>query len=572
MTVDVERPREFAVDVAFDGGTQSEVYESLAAPVVEEALSGGWGTVLAYGQTGTGPSLFLLVEMMSPGKSYSMGLLDRVSATAQEDEGIVPRALRRIFQSDYQVTMSFYQIYREQIHDLLAPPPASRRKRDALSFGWEPTTKNGDLQVREHPVSGFYVEGLRSYVVQNVTEALALVDCGLEHRTLAPTLLNATSSRSHTILSVNVDDSKILFVDLAGSERIRRTMSKGQRLLEARAINSSLAALGNVIAALAANDSHVPYRDSKLTRLLQAPLSGPTALCATVGPAPSSISETISTLAFASRCAHVVRTSPPPSRRQTIDYAAECERMRRYIAELEKKQLIFPVHDVLNKTNDDSDKSEEDLVRRLARASRRALAATAAVDAALTGGKPPVPASSSDDLRSTTLTMERVVETLETKLGPRLQKTLADRDQREHDLKADLESWTKVLEDLVKSNKDLKHKLVHAASLYPADSRLRPRPWRDRHAVHDETRSAIIEEAVSQLDDDDDDDDGSSPVFSHLDDVDPYLQDDDDDTYSQLDEQVPRRRRSTTVLMAQSRALLTDLSLSPRRSSSISLH
>lgn len=135
-------------------------------------------------------------------------------------------------------------------------------------------------------------------------------------------MMNSTSSRSHTVLTINIEQrvsgnegsntsysktlrSKLLMVDLAGSERVRRTVSKGTRLSEAKSINTSLSALGNVIAALAeSNSAHIPYRDSKLTRLLQDSLGGTaaTALIATIGPAAINYGETLSTLLFAQRC------------------------------------------------------------------------------------------------------------------------------------------------------------------------------------------------------------------------------------------------------------------------------
>lgn len=169
-------------------------------------------------------------------------------------------------------------------------------------------------------------------VMSNIV--LRYFQLGLESRAIASTLMNSTSSRSHTVLTINIEQrgdippmsdrdtdtngsllrrrptggrilhSKLLMVDLAGSERVRKTISKGTRLDEAKSINTSLSALGNVIAALAeSNSAHVPYRDSKLTRILNDSLGGTasTSLIATVGPAASNYNETLSTLQFASR-------------------------------------------------------------------------------------------------------------------------------------------------------------------------------------------------------------------------------------------------------------------------------
>lgn len=172
--------------------------------------------------------------------------------------------------------------------------------------------------------------------------------------------MNSTSSRSHTVLTLNVEQritgegagnvnrskggngtysktlrSKLLMVDLAGSERVRRTVSKGARLSEAKSINTSLSALGNVIAALAEQTStHIPYRDSKLTRLLQDSLGGTasTALIATVGPAPVNYGETLSTLLFASRCMAVKST---PVKHEEIDYAEMCATLQAKVNAME---------------------------------------------------------------------------------------------------------------------------------------------------------------------------------------------------------------------------------------------
>jgi hypothetical protein len=217
------------------------------------------------------------------------------------------------------VSMSFIQIYRENIQDLLSA---------AIVNGQGNNYVEENLAIREDPQKGFYVEGLQEYVVRSYEEAEALLNLGLENRAIASTLMNSTSSRSHTVITVIIEQkgnipnagdsddhpklnsyhrvlrSKLLMVDLAGSERVRKTVSKGTRLDEAKSINTSLSALGNVIAALAeSNMSHVPYRDSKLTKILHDSLGGTasTSLVATVGPIPSHYNETLSTLQFGSR-------------------------------------------------------------------------------------------------------------------------------------------------------------------------------------------------------------------------------------------------------------------------------
>ena len=215
--------------------------------------------------------------------------------------------------------------------------------------------------MREQPGRGFFVEGLHEYLVRSYEEAVALLNLGLENRALAPTMMNTTSSRSHTVLTLVIEQrgatggggataavgagkggftrtvrGKLMFVDLAGSERVRRTTSKGTRLSEAKSINTSLSALGNVIAALAdPSVTHVPFRDSKLTRLLQDSLGGTanTTLIATVGPASANLSETLSTLLFAARCMHV---QSRPQINEEVDYREQNAQLQARIAGMER--------------------------------------------------------------------------------------------------------------------------------------------------------------------------------------------------------------------------------------------
>jgi len=347
------KQREFVYDYAFDpGSSQDQVYDKVARPIVTDVIRGFNGTIFAYGQTGTG-------------KTYTMGILDFVK---NKHAGIIPRSLSQIFEwvaankqsISFTVTLSFLQLYRDTIHDLLSPPSSSMPQGAEV------------LHVREDPVRGFYVDGLKEYIVRNYSEAEALVNLGLENRAIAPTLMNTTSSRSHTILTINIEQrgdasldaddspsvstentstlgrdtggfgkfsrttrSKLLMVDLAGSERVRRTLSKGTRLSEAKTINSSLSALGNVIAALAdPNAPHIPYRVSKLTRLLQDSLGGTasTAMIATIGPAAVNYNETLSTLQFASRCMAV---KSKPIVHEEVNYAELCAVLQMKLSNME---------------------------------------------------------------------------------------------------------------------------------------------------------------------------------------------------------------------------------------------
>ena len=272
--------RDFYFDHCFGPrATQNEVYNAGVKNIVDGVMSGVNVAVLAYGQTGTG-------------KTYTM-------------EGIVPRALRDIYKHPdvVDVRMSFVQVYLDRLHDLLAPE------------------SSGSLLIREDPQKGFYVDGLRSYVVtSSIDDATYVFNCGLENRAVAATEMNMTSSRSHTILSVTVrtemTSAKLMIVDLAGSERLCPTSKnfdvESRRFQETTSINVSLSALGNVIASLAdARIRHIPFRDSPLTKLIQECLGGVrggdanTILFATVGPSPQYIGESLSTLTFATRCMHV---------------------------------------------------------------------------------------------------------------------------------------------------------------------------------------------------------------------------------------------------------------------------
>lgn len=288
--------REFAYDGVFGPqASQADVFGRAAQAIVDRFVAGENGCVLAYGQTGTG-------------KTYTLGMLDQavtdaLALDAHPDTGIVPRALVRIFEllgeRPCELTLSFVQMYCHQVQDLLAAGPGAA------------------LEIREDPETGFYARNLTRRAVTSVEQALACVQAGLGNRVMASTSMNATSSRSHVILIVDLlreepasfVASKLMLVDLAGSERVKKTTSVGARLAEARHINQSLSALGNVIAAKTATRRpvHVPWRDSKLTKLLQRCLDGSanTVLLATVGPAASNRDESLSTLQFAQRCMHV---------------------------------------------------------------------------------------------------------------------------------------------------------------------------------------------------------------------------------------------------------------------------
>jgi len=228
-----------------------------------------------------------------------------------ELRGIIPNAFQHIFDhvalkgSDetYLVRASYFEIYNEEIRDLISSNPKA------------------SLELKESADSGVYVKGLTSNVVKSFAEIDRVMQVGKKNRSVASTLMNAGSSRSHSVFSIVVeccvrDDKgedhirvgKLNLVDLAGSERQGKTGATGDRLKEATKINLSLSALGNVISALVdGNTQHVPYRDSKLTRILQDSLGGntKTVMCANAGPAEYNYDETLSTLRYANRAKNI---------------------------------------------------------------------------------------------------------------------------------------------------------------------------------------------------------------------------------------------------------------------------
>eukprot|EP00118_Oscarella_pearsei_P007600 m.37797 g.37797 ORF g.37797 m.37797 type:complete len:448 (+) comp32445_c0_seq3:383-1726(+) len=227
-------------------------------------------------------------------------------------KGIIPRAFEHIFESigvsddtKFLVWGSYLEIYNEEIRDLLGKNPKAK------------------LDLKEHPEKGVYAQGLTQVPVSSAREIARVMDRGANFRTVGATMMNMDSSRSHSIFTINLETctaggsadgsdqiraGKLNLVDLAGSERQAKTQATGQRLKEATKINLSLSALGNVISALVDGKAkHIPYRDSKLTRLLQDSLGGntKTLMVACVSPADNNYDETLSTLRYANRAKNI---------------------------------------------------------------------------------------------------------------------------------------------------------------------------------------------------------------------------------------------------------------------------
>lgn len=212
-------------------------------------------------------------------------------AAQEENAGIIPRAMDDIFNTrsdeddaEFQVQVSYIEIYLEQVKDLLfvkSESPVS------------PGRKTGDLKapvlrIRQDPVHGIFIENATKKVVRSSREVMELIHQGNARKVVKATGMNKQSSRSHSILMIDLvhEQGRLYFVDLAGSEIVNKSFATGKVLKEAQMINKSLSALGQVIQALVHQKSHVPYRDSKLTRILQDVLGGnsKTSLIITASP------------------------------------------------------------------------------------------------------------------------------------------------------------------------------------------------------------------------------------------------------------------------------------------------
>jgi hypothetical protein len=273
--------------------SQQEVFDEVW-PALRSCLDGHNVCIFAYGQTGSG-------------KTHTV-------IGAEDNLGIAPRALRALFDvarkedttsgNKRKFSVSMLEIYMDSVRDLLSTTPGSN-SLEVLGLG--PLTP-------DHIAAGVErVPGRNWLPVPCADDAMAALVQGCAARTTASTALNATSSRSHVILTLKLQDecsnstSMLSLVDLAGSERVARSEAEGLQLKEAQAINKSLSALGDVVAALQAGSAHVPYRNSKLTCLLQDSLGGSSKmlLMCCVAPELESAGETLSTLNFAQRAALV---------------------------------------------------------------------------------------------------------------------------------------------------------------------------------------------------------------------------------------------------------------------------
>lgn len=262
-----------------------------------------------------------------------------------ELRGIIPNSFAHIFghiakaegDTRFLVRVSYLEIYNEEVRDLLGKDQTQR------------------LEVKERPDVGVYIKDLSAYVVNNADDMDRIMTLGHKNRSVGATNMNEHSSRSHAIFTITIECSekgvdgnmhvrmgKLHLVDLAGSERQAKTGATGQRLKEATKINLSLSTLGNVISALVDGKStHVPYRNSKLTRLLQDSLGGnsKTMMCANIGPADYNYDETISTLRYANRAKNIknkARINEDPKDALLRQFQKEIEELKKKLEEGEE--------------------------------------------------------------------------------------------------------------------------------------------------------------------------------------------------------------------------------------------
>ncbi|XP_064973361.1 kinesin-like protein KIN-5A isoform X2 [Musa acuminata AAA Group] len=337
--------RTFMFDKVFGPTSkQKDLFDQAISPIVHEVLEGYNCTIFAYGQTGTG-------------KTYTMeGGRKAKNGDFASDAGVIPRAVRQIFDTleaqcaEYSMKVTFLELYNEEITDLLA--------QDESKLSDDKSKK--PIALMEDGKGGVFVRGLEEEVVYTASEIYKILDKGSTKRRTAETLLNKQSSRSHSIFSITIHIKectpegeemikcgKLNLVDLAGSENISRSGARDGRAREAGEINKSLLTLGRVINALVEHSGHIPYRDSKLTRLLRDSLGGKTKTCiiATISPSIYCLEETLSTLDYAHRAKNI-KNKPEVNQKMLKsamikDLCAEIDRLKQEVFAAREKHGIY---------------------------------------------------------------------------------------------------------------------------------------------------------------------------------------------------------------------------------------
>lgn len=329
-------PQTFLYDSVFEpSSTNDDVYDNIAAPIVESALGGYNSTIFAYGQT-------------SSGKTHTM-------LGSDEDPGVTPRAIEHVLRHaaasktrKFMIRASYVEIYNDKIHDL----------RNAAG---------SDLAIRQDKAGRVYVEAEEA-IVSTLEDAMNILEEGQKSRHVGGTNMNARSSRSHTVFSLMIESkddvgtdrtiraSTLNLVDLAGSERLKSTGAEGKRMKEGAHINKSLLVLGTIINKLSKAGSdpsklgHLPYRESKLTRLLRPALGGnsKTAVLCAITPSNLHVEETLSTLKFAERAKKITNAA---ERNEITDYRAKYKQTAIDLAVLQEKYAALEAEHMSIKKN-----------------------------------------------------------------------------------------------------------------------------------------------------------------------------------------------------------------------------
>ncbi|KAI7195119.1 kinesin-domain-containing protein [Hortaea werneckii] len=331
---------------------QGMVFDDVVSPILDEVMSGFNCTIFAYGQTGTG-------------KTYTMSGDITDMLPIPDAAGIIPRVLHSLFErlgsdsptstpqregkeslGEHSVKCSFIELYNEELRDLLSADDSVKLKI------FDDANKNGRTTT--------LVQGMEETHIKSASRGIQLLREGSHKRQVAATKCNDLSSRSHTVFTVTVYSKrtsetgedyvcsgKLNLVDLAGSENIQRSGAENKRAAEAGVINKSLLTLGRVINALVDKSSHIPYRESKLTRLLQDSLGGRTKTCiiATLSPAKSNLEETISTLDYAFRAKNI-RNKPQVNQavsKKTLlkEFTAEIEKLKSELIATRQRNGVY---------------------------------------------------------------------------------------------------------------------------------------------------------------------------------------------------------------------------------------
>lgn len=356
------KPKAFKFDRVYGPNiTQKEIYNDAITPIVDEALNGFNCTIFAYGQTGTG-------------KTYTMeglrgSLNDSARWKANMEAGIITRAIHHVFDSleksghEYFVRVSHLELYNENLSDLLNPV-------------------NTNLRLYKDEKNRVYVHNLEEVRANNPQDIFNILEKSWEERKTAETDLNDYSSRSHCIFSITIQIKesttegedfikigKLNFVDLAGSENIGRSGADKvySRKQEAGNINKSLLTLGRVITSLTENSPHIPYRESKLTHLLQDSLGGKTKTCiiATISPSSGNFEETMSTLDYAHRAKNIKNkpeVNQKMAQKEVIkEYTEEIANLQKQLDCMKKKDGIYIPHDRFNEMQSNMTKAKEEI-------------------------------------------------------------------------------------------------------------------------------------------------------------------------------------------------------------------